>query len=101
MTTVRSIRVLSLGKVMGTIYAGMGLLFGLIFSFVSLLGVAFGAALQEGTGFESMFGLLFGVGAVILLPIFYGLMGFLGGLLMAALYNLAARVVGGLELELA
>ncbi|HSL84069.1 MAG TPA: hypothetical protein VLF66_14955, partial [Thermoanaerobaculia bacterium] len=65
-----------------------------------LLGLAFGAALQDGTGIESMFGLLFGVGAVVLLPIFYGLMGFLAGLLTAALYNLAARVVGGLELEL-
>lgn len=97
---VKRIGVLSLGKVMGAIYGGMGLLFGLIFSFVSLLGLAFGAALQDTGGFESMFGLLFGVGAVVLLPVFYGLMGFLAGLLTAALYNLAARFVGGLELEL-
>lgn len=97
---VKRIGVLSLGKVMATIYGGMGLLFGLIFSFVSLLGLAFGAALQDGSGLESMFGLVFGVGAVVFLPVFYGLMGFLGGLLIAALYNLAARFVGGLVLEL-
>lgn len=97
---VKRIGVLSLGRVMGAIYGGMGLLFGLIFSVVSLLGAAFGAAFQDTGGLESMFGLLFGVGAVILLPLFYGLMGFLAGLLTAALYNLAARFVGGLVLEL-
>lgn len=98
--TVKRIGVLSLGRVMGTIYGGMGLLFGLIFSIVAILGTAFGTAFQEATGADALLGALFGVGAVILLPIFYGLMGFLAGLLMAALYNLAARFVGGLELEL-
>lgn len=98
--TVKRIGVLSLGKVMGAVYGGMGLLFGLIFSLVSLLGAAFGSAFQDSTGLESLFGLLFGVGAVVLLPIFYGLMGFLAGLLTAAIYNLVARLVGGLELEL-
>jgi hypothetical protein len=42
---------------------------------------------------------LFGVGAVILLPLFYGLMGFLMGMLTAALYNLIAGWLGGVELE--
>ena len=98
--TVRRIGVLSLAKVMGTIYGGLGLVFGLVFSFVALLGTAFGTAFEGASGPEALFGVLFGVGAVILLPIFYGLMGFLAGLLVSALYNLAARVVGGLELEL-
>jgi hypothetical protein len=96
---IKRIRVLSLAKVMGIIYAGMGLVFGLIFSFFALLGAAFGSAFQDASGPEAIFGALFGVGAVIILPILYGLMGFLGGLLMSALYNLAARAVGGLELE--
>lgn len=98
--TVKSIGVLSLAKVMGTIYAGLGLVIGLVFSFFALLGAAFGSALQESTGLEALFGALFGVGAVIVLPMFYGLMGFLGGLLTGALYNLAARAVGGIELEM-
>jgi hypothetical protein len=42
---------------------------------------------------------VFGVGAVVVLPVFYGLMGFVGGLLSSALYNLVARTVGGVELE--
>jgi hypothetical protein len=43
---------------------------------------------------------LFGVGAVIALPIIYGLIGFLSGLLMAGLYNLVTGLIGGLEIEL-
>lgn len=97
--TVKRIGALSLAKVMGLIYGGLGLLFGLVFSFFALLGAAFGRAFEGASGLEALFGALFGVGAVIFLPIFYGLMGFLAGLLVATLYNFAARVVGGLELE--
>jgi len=96
---IKSIRVLSLAKVMAVIYAGIGLIAGLIFSFFALLGTAFGTAFQDANGPEAIFGVLFGVGAVIVLPILYGLMGFLGGLLTSAIYNVAARLMGGLELE--
>ncbi len=47
-----------------------------------------------------MLGLLFGVGAVVVMPIVYGLLGFVSALVGAALYNLVARVTGGIELEL-
>lgn len=96
---VKRIGVLSLAKVMAILYGGIGLVAGLVFSFFALLGTAFGAAFQETTGPEAFFGAIFGVGAVVLLPLLYGFMGFLGGLLSAALYNLAARIVGGLELD--
>jgi hypothetical protein len=45
-------------------------------------------------------GLLFGVGAIVLLPIFYGLLGFVCALVGAALYNVVAKLTGGIELEL-
>jgi hypothetical protein len=44
-------------------------------------------------------GAVFGVGAVVILPIFYGVMGGLMGLLMAWLYNLVAGFVGGVEIR--
>ena len=44
--------------------------------------------------------MLFGAGAVVILPIVYGCIGFVGGLIMAPLYNLVAKVVGGIEVEL-
>lgn len=101
---VKSIRVLSLAKIMGTIYATLGLIFGLIFSLVSVLGIAVGSLVESANGnpealVGTLFGLLFGVGAVIVLPILYGTMGFLAGLLVSAIYNFAARTIGGVELE--
>ena len=46
-----------------------------------------------------MHNFLFGIGAPIFLPIFYGIMGFVGGLLSAWLYNIVAKWVGGIEIE--
>jgi hypothetical protein len=38
-------------------------------------------------------------GFVIVLPIIYAFMGFIGGIIMAALYNLIARWTSGFEFE--
>ncbi len=40
-----------------------------------------------------------GIIMVIILPIIYGILGFLGGLIMSALYNLVSKWIGGLEIE--
>ncbi|MBK7643659.1 MAG: hypothetical protein IPJ19_11540 [Planctomycetes bacterium] len=37
--------------------------------------------------------------AIVFLPLLYGFLGFLSGVLGAALYNLLAPIVGGIELE--
>ena len=41
--------------------------------------------------------MMFGFG--IFMPIVYGVMGFIFGILMAAIYNLIARWIGGIEVE--
>ena len=96
---VRRIGVLSLGKVMGSIYAMIGLIIGAIFTVVALLGSVIGSIATDSG--EPLLGILFGVGAIIIFPLFYGLIAFLMGMLVAAIYNLAARFTGGLEVELA
>lgn len=101
---IKSVRVLSLAKVMGCIYASIGLVFGLIFSLISIFGIALGSMFQHANGapdaiFGTVFGLLFGLGAAIVLPIFYGTIGFVGGLLISLVYNFVASTFGGLELE--
>ena len=91
---LKRVGVLSCGKVLGLLYAAMGLIFGGIFSLISIGGMVASA------GQGAAAGMLFGVGAIVFLPIFYGVLGFISGLVLALLYNLLAQFVGGLELEL-
>lgn len=86
----------SAAKLGAVIYGAFGLIFGAIFSLASVIG----AAASTLGGVEGTWSLLFGVGAVIVLPIFYGGVGFLAMALGALIYNLAASWVGGLELDL-
>ena len=44
-------------------------------------------------------GAIVGVAAIVVFPIFYGLMGFVIALLTAWLYNFAADFVGGIEID--
>lgn len=85
----------SCGKVLRILYVLLGLLIGLPIAFFSLIG----AVASTGSAQFGSDGLIFGVGAVIFLPIFYGIIGFVGGLIFALLYSLIARLVGGIELE--
>jgi hypothetical protein len=94
---IRRIGVLSLGKVLGVLYAVLGLIFGALFAIVSLLGAAVGVANSQSS--DAFVGLLFGVGSVIFLPIFYGVLGLVFGLITALLYNGVARLIGGVEIE--
>lgn len=93
-----SIRVSSLVKVLGCIYASLGLIIGVLLAIASLLGAAVGSAVMGSS--EPWVGLIFGVGAVIALPIFYGVIGCIVGLLVGLIYNFVAAKVGGLELVL-
>ncbi len=95
---IQRIGVLSLAKVLGALYGGLGLFFGAIVSLVSFFGAAFSqaAAKEPGGQFIAMF---FGMGAIILLPLLYGAIGFISGALSALIYNLVAGVAGGLEIE--
>jgi hypothetical protein len=94
MVKIKKIGILSLGKILGILYALLGLILGAFITLFALITPAFSSTSAPG-----MFGALFGVGAIILLPIFYGVMGFVMGLIMALLYNLVASWVGGLEVE--
>lgn len=80
----------SLAKVFALLYAIFGFIGGLFFLLVSLF------AQSQSDGFSA---LIFGVGAPIILPLMYGLMGWIGGYITAWIYNVVAKRVGGVDLE--
>lgn len=91
---VKSVGVVSVGRIYAAISAAVGLLIGLFFALAGVVG--YGISGSDGPGFLAP---LMGVGAVIILPLFYGAMGFIGGLIGALLYNVFAGMVGGVELR--
>ena len=95
---LRKVGVLSCGKVLGLLYAVLGVLIGAVVSVVSIVGAAIGSAGGESPG--AFLGVLFGVAAIVAMPLLYGGMGFIVGLISSALYNVVADFVGGLEVEL-
>lgn len=91
---VKRVNPMSVAKVSGVLYALMGLLIGAAISLFSVVGSAF-IPKESGGGL----GMLFGAAAIVVLPIFYGILGFIFSLIAAALYNLVARWVGGIEID--
>lgn len=82
MTRVRSVGVLQNGKFLGAFYGLISIPFAAIFLLIGLV-----------TGkFMAIF--------FVLMPIGYGIVGFLGAAFISILYNLVARMVGGIEVEL-
>ena len=94
MVFIKRIQPISLAKVLGILYALMGLIVG---AFVSLFAFIIGSSLSPKGG--ALFGALFGIGSIMVLPVFYGVLGFVSGVAMAGLYNIVAQWVGGIEVE--
>ena len=92
---IRRIGVWSLARIYGVITATIGLVIGLFFGLFSVVG----AGLSQDPDMPGWLMPIFGVGAIVLLPIFYGVMGIVSGAVSAAIYNVFARLVGGISVE--
>ena len=92
---VRKFGVWSVARMYGTLLAVVGLIVGLMFALASLIG----AGIAKNSDLPAGMAAVFGVGAVVLLPIFYGVLGILMGAVGATLYNLFAGMVGGVEID--
>ena len=93
---LKRIGVLSAAKIAGVLYGTVGLLVGLgIAAVVSLFPLA-----SANSDMPSWLAPMFGVGAIVLGPIVYGVLGSIGGAVGAVIYNIFAGMVGGLELQL-
>ena len=85
---------ISVGKVAGVLYAAMGLVVGFIVSLAAMIGGFTGHS-----GFGALTGGMVGIGAILVLPVFYGVLGLVVAVIAAWLYNLAAGVVGGIQID--
>ena len=85
---------------MGVVYACIGLVFLPIFMLAALGGV-FAQHAQTHTSSPApavaVAGIMFGMG--LFMPVIYGVMGFIFAIIRAAIYNLVARWIGGIEVE--
>ncbi len=86
---IKRVHPFSVFKIAGLLYAIFGLFAGCIFALVSLVGG------EKALPFP--FG---GVLAIIILPIIYGVSGAIFAAIGAALYNLVAKLVGGIKIKL-
>lgn len=97
---IRKLGIFSVAK----IYAAIMLVISLLISIpYGLIVMIFGAAMLRQGGDAGMIGgggsIIVGLLVMIGIPIFYGVIGFIGGAIGALLYNLFAGMVGGIEIE--
>ena len=88
---IRRISVHSLSKIFAVVYGGFGIFIG-----VAIAGLI--AARQQGA-LPRVHPAVEAVAAVIIAPFAYALLGFILGTIAAVLFNFAAKITGGLEIE--
>ena len=91
---IRKVGVWSVARMYGALSAGIGLIVGLGIALASAVGMSLAEGDEPGFLAAAM-----GVGAVVIFPIFYGVMGVCGGAIGALLYNVVSGVVGGVSVE--
>ncbi|MBK1877100.1 DUF3566 domain-containing protein [Pelagicoccus mobilis] len=94
---LKRINPLQLGKILAAFYALASLIFVPFMLLFSLLA----SVVQQSEGTAAQMPILLGMGAgfLIIAPIMYGVMGFVAGIIGAFLYNLIAKWLGGIEVE--
>jgi len=90
---LRSIGVLSCAKIFTIVHAVIGILVGFLFLVFGIVGAAVAPS-------QPKHGMVAIIVLAVLMPVFYGVLGFVMGAVWAFVYNLAAQSIGGLELQL-
>ena len=92
MKVLKNINLLSAANVL----ALMGVVWGLV---VAILAIVLGGIITSLVpGAEAAVGI--GLTSIIVLPLTYGIVGFVAGILCALLYNLVAKWIGGIKIDL-
>ena len=101
--TIRRFSVFSVAKIQGLLAFVIGILIGVIYGLSFMIfGAAISSLAPQGDS-QAMGGasaIVIGIIIMIAVPIFYGILGFVGGMIGALVYNAAAGIVGGIRFEL-
>lgn len=99
--TIRRFGVISVAKMYALLMFIFGLIFGVLYG---LMFIVFGAAMSamgpRDTAAGGIGTVAMGIGMMIGLPIFYGVLGFIMGAIGALIYNAVAGIIGGVKFEL-
>lgn len=96
---ILSISVVQAGLVIGGLYGLLSLFFSIFLLIFGLIAMAVGTGSNDAAAAVGG-----GVGMIVIaviLPFLYGALGFIAGVIMAAIYNLIAKLTGGLEMTVA
>ena len=97
---IRRVNPMSLAKILGVVGVVVGLIIGACMSLLAMVAGGLASATGDADAGGALgFGMIFGAGAIVIAPIFYGVFMFVMGLIYAFVYNLAAKWVGGVEIE--
>ena len=89
---IKRIAPLQAGKILAILFGAMGLIFMPFFLLMTLI------TSQMPHAQQGIFAFI-GIGMAVAIPVFYAVLGFLQGVIGAAIYNLIVKWVGGFEVE--
>lgn len=94
--TIKRVGVLSVAKIYAAIFVVYGLIVGVInLFFVMIFGAFLGSISSDAGGSVILMGFVM----MFVYPILFAIFGFIGGAISALIYNVAAGMAGGIELE--
>ena len=96
---LKSVGVMSVAKTATVLYAGIGLIAGAVVWLITMAAPDLFTS-SSIVGGKALFGLAGGAVVLIVLPVVYGCVGFVIGLVASWLYNMVARITGGIEVSL-
>ena len=101
MGTIKKLRILPFALFQAWLTTLLGLVCGILYSFGGLLidaGVSLGWISGEAWGTPGLsYGTVLAFGALIGMPVIFGVIGFLGGIAEALLFNILSRWTGGIK----
>jgi len=92
---LKKIDPVGLGTISAVLYGILGIFYGVIILFITLVGASFSSEIGGSFG---QYTPLMGIVIVILMPIIFAIIGFIGGLIGGLILNLSLAVSKGLKI---